>query len=105
MFSKMTRFALIAFITAFIINHALARIGDTPEQLHELYGAPIKGSVDSNGYGLRIYRTGEFKEIRVTFVKGKSQLEKYKIADDGPDPDSIVKTLKQDNPGESVLAL
>jgi hypothetical protein len=101
----MKRLALLIPIVAFITSRALGRIGDTPERLQERYGAPIKESVDQDGYGLRIYRCDKFKEIRVTFVKGKSQLEQHKIAGEGPVPDSLAEELKQQNAAEHVLVL
>ncbi len=101
----MRRHLIFAIAAASFGCLAQARIGETPEELNERYGAPIRESIDSQGYGLGVYRSSESNEIRVTFVKGRSQLEQYKVAGNGSVPDSIVEALKQENPGESVLAL
>lgn len=101
----MKKFAFALAIVFLLEEHARARIGDTPEQLQQRYGAPLKESFDQRGYGAGIYQANGFKEIRVTFVKGKSHLEVYEITGDRPVQDSVVEMLKQENPGESVLAL
>ena len=69
------------FLALLGVISASARISDTPAQLKERYGEPIAESVDKDGYGLRIYQTAQFKEIRVTFAAGKSQMEKYRVTE------------------------
>src|SRR5262245_11029346 len=94
----------LALLVVVLANHASARIGETPEQFKERYGAPTKESFDRDGYGLGIYKAAGFKELRVTFVKGKGQLEYYKLAEDNPAWDVVLgklEKLKQANPGES----
>lgn len=96
----------LTLLIAFLTHQASARIGETPEQLKERRGAPLKESFDRDGYGLRIYKADGFKELRVTFVKGKSQFERYKLAEDNPAWDLVLEKLeklKQENPGESFV--
>ncbi len=69
-------YALNLLAMSAMVTGASARIGDTPDQLKARYGEPVAQSVDKNGNGLRIYRTAKFKEVRVTFIAGKSQLRK-----------------------------
>jgi hypothetical protein len=82
-----------------VITSASARISDTPAQLKERYGEPIAEFVDKDGYGLRIYRTAQFKEIRVTFAAGKSQMEKYRATEAAVDQEALFVALREENPG------
>jgi hypothetical protein len=91
-------FSLLALFA--MITGTLARVGDTPAQLKERYGAPISESTDKDGNGLSIYRTAQFKEIRVTFVAGKSQMEKYRMAAAVGDPKATFTALREENPGQ-----
>jgi hypothetical protein len=101
----MKRRLTVALAATLLVVHAEARIGETPEQLEQRYGAPTKKSIDVQGYGLGVYRSTEFNESRVTFVKGRSQLEQYKTSGNGSVSDSAVERLKRENPDESVLTL
>jgi hypothetical protein len=89
-------FCLLAVFV--VVMSASARIGDTPAQLKERYGEPIAESTDKDGNGLQIYRTTQFKEIRVTLVAGKSQMEKYRAAEAVGDPKAIFIALREENP-------
>lgn len=81
---------------------AFARIGDSLDDLAQRFGSPSALILDSEGYGLGVYRAEGFKEIRVTVVAGKSQYENYLPVDDNAPRDLIVATLEAKNPGEDV---
>jgi len=91
--------AASSFFAIFIaITCTFAGIGETPDQLKERYGKPVAESADKDGNGLSVYRTKQFKEVRVTFVAGKSQHEKFTVMD-GVDAKPILDTLRKENSG------
>lgn len=92
-------FLLLLPLTASV---AVGRIGDSPDDFAQRFGSPSALILDSNGYGLGVYRAEGFKEIRVTFVAGKSQYENYLPMDDEAPRDSTVATLEKENPGVDV---
>lgn len=93
--------AAFTFLTLLgMITSVSARIGDSPAQLKERYGEPIAEFIDKDGYGLRIYRTAQFKEIRVTFAAGKSQMEKYRVTEAATDQKALFVALQEENPGQ-----
>lgn len=75
----------------------LARIGDTSADFRNRYGDPIAESFDADGHGIRIYRSAEFKEIRVMFAEDKSQQEYYTPADGVPDKELLYDRLQREN--------
>jgi hypothetical protein len=83
-------------------SSAFARIGDSPDDLAQRFGSPSALILDSKGYGLGVYRAEGFKQIRVTFVAGKSQYEIYLPSDNEAPRDAIAATLESENPGEDV---
>lgn len=80
----------------------VARIGDSPDDLAQRFSSPAALILDSKGCGLGVYRAEGFKEIRITFVAGKSQYENYLPVNDEAPRDSIVATLEKENPGKAV---
>lgn len=70
---KACTLTLLAFLT--VASVTFGRIGDTPAQFKDRYGEPTAESFDQEGYGICVYGSAEFKEIRVTFAAEKSQLE------------------------------
>lgn len=93
---------LIAPLFLFVASVALARVGEAPEELRVRFGKPNAIALDSKGFGLGIYHAPGFKEIRVTFVAGKSQLEKYFVEDEKAEHEPIVAALEKENPDEDV---
>jgi len=91
---------LLLFFAVF--PRADAKIGDTPAEYEARYGRSIKQAFDSEGSGLSVYKTKEFKEIRVTFVKGSSKKEVHKYAGDSPVPQSLIEAIRAENPGQDV---
>jgi len=78
----------------------VGRIGDTSAQFKERYGDPIAQSFDQEGHGVRIYRSPEFKEIRVTFTADKSRVERYTAADGVDDKEALFGLLRVENGDE-----
>ena len=75
----MKRFIATAFVIALMTSHAPARIGETPSQLQERYGSPIKQAFGEGGEGICIYHADGFEQIRVHFSQGQSDQEDYVI--------------------------
>ena len=92
----MKRCALTVLAFLLISPFSVARIGDTGAEYEARYGAPIAESFDTEGYGIRLYRSDEFKEIRVTFVNGKSLHELYRPAA-GVDKKAFFEQIRAEN--------
>lgn len=89
------------FIIA-IVSQAGATIGDGPADYAARYGPPLKESLDHDGYGVRIYHSPEFEEVRVIFAKGRGRVEQFKIAEGKVVNDAIVGQIRNQNPGQVV---
>jgi len=100
---QMKQLALTAFGIAFALTHLSARIGETPSQLEERFGAPIKEALGEDSSGLRVYHSAEFTEIRVLFIEGTSEKEKYIYAGEPPIPPALIDTIRKENPGQEVI--
>lgn len=96
----MKRGAFPLFVLAFITSEASARIGDAPVDFKKRYGDPIAESFDTEGRGIRIYRSADFKEIRVTFAANKSQVERYTVADASGDKEALFDKVRAENGDE-----
>src|ERR1051325_5686739 len=101
----MKRSIVIAIAASLVANHSFARIGETPEQLQQRYGAPIKQAFGDGGEGMCIYHADGFKEIRVHFSDHHSDLEDYLVI---PGTTSIeakadlAKRIQSENPNRYV---
>jgi hypothetical protein len=87
---------------AFSITNLSARIGETPAQLEARFGSPIKEALGANGYGLRVYHSEEFSEIRVLFIEGISEIEEYKCGE-SEIPAELIDSIREENPGQQVF--
>jgi hypothetical protein len=76
------------------------RIDDVSADLKNRYGDPIAESFDKEGHGIRIYRSAEFKEVRVTFAADKSRAERYTAADKTADKEALFARLREENGDE-----
>jgi hypothetical protein len=91
--------ALLAFIL--ITPFSFARIGDTAADFRNRFGAPIAEFFDKEGHGMRLYRSPEFKEVRVTFVDDKSEREQY-VPADGVDKEAAFERIRAENDAEEA---
>ena len=82
----------------------MAKIGDAPAVYAERYGRAVKEAFDAEGSGICVYRTEEFKEIRVTFEKGASVKEVYKYVRQESVPESLVDAIRAENEGEYLFS-
>ena len=102
----MKRCIATGFVIALITSHAPARIGETPSQLQERYGSPIKQAFGDGGEGMCIYHADGLQEIRVHFSNRQSDQEDYVIgyaALDLSDPNfDLVKRVQLENPNDHV---
>jgi hypothetical protein len=89
--------ALTLLALLIIAPVTFGRIGDTSAQIRKRYGDPIAESFDKDGHGVRVYRSPEFKEIRVTFAADKSQVEKYTAADKAADREALFAQMREEN--------
>jgi hypothetical protein len=80
----------------------LAKIGDAPTAYEARLGHAIKRAFDNAESGLSVYRTKEFQEIRVTFVKGVSTKEVYKYENPESVPQTALEAVRAENPLEHV---
>jgi hypothetical protein len=92
---KCCAFPLLAL--ALMASTVFGRIGDTSAEFKNRYGDPIADSFDKEGYGICIYRSPEFKEIRVIFAQDKSQQEYYTPAEGVPDKETLYRRLRTEN--------
>ena len=92
----MKRCALTLLAFVLIFPFSFARIGDTSADYKARYGASIAEFFDKEGHGVGLYRSPEFKEIRVTFVDDKSLREQYMPAD-GVDKEALFKRIRAEN--------
>lgn len=99
----MKRLILTAFGLALGLTHVPARIGETPAQLEARFGSPLKEGFDGARSGLSVYRTKEFQEIRVTFVKGASTKEVYKYDGEKSVPQTLIEAIRAENQGQNVF--
>jgi hypothetical protein len=74
-----------------------ARIGESSAEFKNRYGDAITESFDREGHGIRIYRSTEFKEIRVIFAEDKSQQEYYTPADGITDKEALYRRLRAES--------
>lgn len=81
---------------------ASARVGDTSAQFKNRYGDSIAESFDKEGHGIRIYRSAEFKEIRVIFAADRSVLEKYTPADEVTDKKPLFERIRAENDADEA---
>ena len=81
---------------------AFARVGDSPDDLVQRFGKPSALILDREEDGIGVYHAEGFKEIRVTFVAGRSHYENYLVADEQAPHDSIIATLTKENPDHDV---
>lgn len=93
----MERFAFSLVTLALMTATILGRIGDSPTDFKNRYGDPISESFDKEGHGIRIYRSPEFKEIRVIFAEDKSQQEYHTPADGVTDKEALYGRLRTEN--------
>jgi len=79
------------------------RLGETPAEIEQRFGAPTACEMDKAGNGAALYRTGDFPVIRVTFIAGKSRREVYKTEQEGDAAKPLIEKLTRDNPGEKIF--
>jgi hypothetical protein len=96
---KRCALTLLAFIL--ISSASFARIGDTSADYKARYGAPIAEFFDKDGHGIRLYRSLEFKEIRVIFGGDKSLREQYAPAD-GIDKRALFERIRAENEADEA---
>jgi hypothetical protein len=97
----MKRCALTLLALVLISSPSFARIGDTAADYKARYGTPAAEFFDKEGHGIRLYRSPEFKAIRVGFVDDKSFREQYLPAD-GVDKEALFARIRTENdPDES----
>jgi len=99
----MKRFIVIA-IAGSLASHSFARIGETPQQLQERYGRPIKqafGDVE----GMCIYHADGFDKIRVHFYEGRSDQEDFFVILGTTSIEAkadLAKRVQSENPNQHV---
>lgn len=91
------------FLLAAFVSSALAKIGDAPTAYEACFGHAIKEGFDGARPGLSVYRTKEFQEIRVTFVKGASTKEVYKYDSEKSVPQTLIEAIRAENEGQNVF--
>jgi hypothetical protein len=91
------------FLLAAFVGSALAKIGDAPTAYEERFGHAIKEGFDGAKSGLSVYRTKEFLEIRVTFVKGASTKEVYKYDSEKSVPQTLIEAIRAENEDQHVF--
>jgi hypothetical protein len=90
----------VAIVTA-ISGQALARIGQTEEQVSALFGKPIDaGTPDKEGVTTNMYKnpSGEYHAL-VQFLKGHSVAEAYSRVDGGKLSEKEMSVFLQGNSG------
>ena len=99
----MKRRLIVAIAASFLIAEVQARLGETPEQLEQRYGAPIKQAFSTERDGVCVYYSKEFKEIRVHFANGESEQEDYIYLGDPPSSDpALVESIRAENPNQRI---
>jgi hypothetical protein len=93
----------VVFILAAFVGSALAKIGDAPTAYEARFGHAIKEGFDGARSGLSVYRTKEFQEIRVTFVKGVSTKEVYKYDSEKSVPQTLIEAIRAESQGQNVF--
>jgi hypothetical protein len=102
-FVPLKRCVLAVFLLAAFVGSALAKIGDAPRTYEARFGHAIKEGFDGEKSGLSVYRTKEFQEIRVTFVKGASTKEVYKYDSEKSVPRTLIEAIRAENEGQNVF--
>lgn len=90
------------FLLVVVVSSAFAKIGDAPPAYASRFGHALKEGFDGAGSGLSVYRTREFQEIRITFVKGASTKEVYKYENSESVPPSALEAIRAENEGQHV---
>jgi hypothetical protein len=101
----MKRYIATGFVIALMTSHAPARIGETPEQLQQRYGAPIKQAFGDGGEGMCVYHADGFKEIRVHFSEGRSDQEDFLVILGTTSFEAkadLAKRVQSENPNQHV---
>ena len=94
---------LITSVMLVVTANAFARIGDTPEQLRERFGNPLREATDGRGSGVRLYQVPRCSELRIRFIDGKSREEVFKLADVEKVPPEFLHAIEQENPGQKIF--
>lgn len=98
------RFTISLLLLGAFACSVRAKIGDAPAVYAKRYGPAVREAFDAEGSGLSVYRTEEFREIRVTFKKGASEKEVYKYVSGESVPQRLVDAIQAENKDQHIFS-
>src|SRR5438552_1909825 len=101
----MKRFIVIAITGWLATSHSFARIGETPQQLQQRYGPPIKQAFGDDGEGMCVHHADGLDKIRVHFYEGRSDQEDFFVILGTTSIEAkadLAKRVQSENPNQHV---